>query len=228
MTPKQIAVSCPNPFCAAPASLGLCTRFASGFGLQLGQGGTRSARWDDTHCLVCGHFSSPYSGPDRQGSDLRSDANWLQAVDRALVQTVPSGLASFLAARDLGVHDLLAMRHAVQGLRDLDVLAATVPGFPQVGLLRVFAGMDLPDRFGVSHGEAESEPFARKVRVLGRLLGATSAEGSPRYCAGYEPPPSWYFYADDAFIGLLHLEPNRGYRGQLTIDDCLSRLLHTS
>jgi hypothetical protein len=128
----------------------------------------------------------------------------------------------------MGVYDLLAMRHAVRGLRELSAMVASAPNFPHVGVLRVQSEMELPEMFGVDHGEAESEPFARKVRVLGRLLGAPRAETSPRYCLRYESHPAWYFYSDDSFIGLLSLEPNRGYRGHVTIDGCLDRLLHAN
>jgi hypothetical protein len=228
MAQMQASIDCPNPCCAAPALLDLCVRFSNGFGLQVGQGQTRAARWDDTHCLVCGQFSSPYAGVERKGQDLRSDSEWLHAVEHGLVQARATGLSSFLALHDMGVYDLLAMRYAVQGLRDLQEMAAAAPTFPQVGRLRVQRTADLPEMFGISHGEAESDPFVRKVRVLGRLLGAQSAETSPRHCKGAEAHPAWYFYTDSAFIGLLHLEPNRGYRGHVTIDGCLDRLLHTS
>ena len=40
--------------------------------------------------------------------------------------------------------------------------------------------------------------------------------------------PAWFFYGDSSFIGMLCLEPNRTYRGTLTIDGCLDRLLHAS
>jgi hypothetical protein len=206
--------------------LALCTRFSHGFGLQLDAEGPRAARWDDVHCLVCGHFSSPYVQAREQGRDLSSDPAWLIAVDRALLQAKRGRLHSYLQKHDLSLVDLLAMRQAVQGLRDLQDLSASAPTFPQVGMLRVEAATPLPDVFGVAHGEAESEPFVRKVRVLGRLLGAVAAETSPRYCASTQPLLTWFFYSDSAFIGLLALSPNRSYRGSMTIDGCLDRLLH--
>jgi hypothetical protein len=226
MSPGQRSVDCPNPTCAAPAALALCTRFASGFGVRIGGAGLSPARWDDTHCLVCGHFSSPYSQTKQPGASLESDRDWLDAVDRALVLARSQHLSSFLAFHDMGVYDLLAMRHAVRGLRDLHEMSALAPTFPHVGLLRGSAGAPFPQVFGVAHGEAESEPFARKVRVLGRLLGANSAETSPRYCTGPEQGTAWYFYGESEFIGLLRLEHNRGYRGHVTIDGCLDRLLN--
>jgi hypothetical protein len=228
MPPNQFAIDCPNPACATPAALSLCTRFAQGFGLQLDASGTRSARWDDTHCLVCSHFSSPYASANHPGRDLRSDLDWLKAVERALAQSRAERLSAFLALHDMGVYDLLAMRHAVQGLRDLSEMVAAAPNFPHVGKLHFHHDVGLPELFGVDHGEAESEPFARKVRVLGRLIGAPSAETAPRHCLRQEPRPAWYFYSDDDFIGLLSLEPNRGYRGHVTIDGCLDRLLHAN
>jgi hypothetical protein len=228
MPPKQQAIDCPNPACAAPAALALCIRFAQGFGLQIDATGPHSARWDDIHCLVCGHFSSPYAEARQEGRDLRADADWLAAVDRALVLAKRGRLVAYLEAHELGLFDLLAMRQAVQRLRALSAMAPAQQAFPHVGLLRVDADMALPDIFGVAHGEAESEPFARKVRVLGRLLGAEAAETAPRHCASSEPSPSWFFYHDAAFIGLLRLESNRSYRGTLTIDGCLDRLLHAS
>ncbi len=187
-----------------------------------------ASRWDDTHCLVCGHFSSPYTGIERLGRDLNSDSAWLSAVDRALHQARKAGLGVFLAMHDLDSHDLLAMRRATQGLRTLRDMLESVPSFPQVGLLRVQIDADVPGVFGVAHGEAESEPFARKVRVLGRLLGAQSAESAPRHCAGVEAHLSWYFYDRDTFMGLLSVDRNRGYRGSETIDGCLDRLLHAN
>lgn len=226
MSPTQQAIDCPNPFCAAPAALGLCTRFRHGFGLQIGADGPRSARWDDTHCLVCGHFSTPYANARQDGRDLRTDATWLAAVDRALRQAKRGRLTAYLEEHELGVFDLLAMRQAVQRLRDLSDMLPMHSMFPHVGLLRVHAEAELPDIFGVAHGEAESEPFARKVQVLGRLLGADTAQTSPRHCTSSEPNPAWFFYCDRSFIGLLCLEPNRSYRGTLTIDGCLDRLLH--
>jgi hypothetical protein len=228
MPPRQEAIDCPNSACAVPAALELCIRFAHGFGVQIEASGPRSARWDDVHCLVCGHFSSPYASAHQDGRDLRSDSAWLAAVDRALRQAKRSRLSEYLEEHDLGITDLLAMRHGVQGLRFLEHMAASGPSFPQVGLLRVPAEMELPDMFGVSHGEAESEPFARKVRVLGRLLGAEAAETAPRHCTRHDAQPAWFFYGSDSFIGLLCLEPNRSYRGTLTIDGCLDRLLHAS
>jgi hypothetical protein len=228
MRPKQSAIDCPNPACATPAVLGLCTRFSQGFGLQLGVRGTSPARWDDTHCLVCGHFSSPYAAAHNPGRDLREDREWLAAVERALSQTRAERLSTYLAIHEMGIYDLLAMRNAVQGLRELSAMAASAPKFPHVGVLRVQCDTELPDVFGIDHGEAESEPFARKVRVLGRLLGAGSAETSPRHCMRQGSPPAWYFYSDRSFIGLLDLEPNRGYRGHITIDGCLERLLHSN
>lgn len=228
MSSVQQGIDCPNLACATPAALGLCTRFAVGLGLQIGRDGTESGRWDDTHCLVCGLFSSPYAQTSHPGRDLRSPVAWLSAVDRALVTAKRGRLDAYLEANELGIADLLAMRQAV---RRLQVFAAYGPsdhGFPHIGLLRVGAAADVPDTFGVAHGEAESEGFARKVQVLGRLLGARSTETSPRLCAPSEPHFGWYFYRDEDFIGLLTLAPNRGYRGTMTIDGCLNRLLHAS
>jgi hypothetical protein len=226
MSSKQVAIDCPNSRCAVPTALALCTRFSSGFGLQLSEGRMEASRWDDTHCLICGLFSSPYTGIERPGRDLTVDSTWLAAVDHALQQVRRSGLAVFLAMHDLDSHDLLAMRRATQGLRVLHDMMASTPSFPQVGVLRVQSDADLPDVFGVAHGEVESEPFARKVRVLGRLLGAQSAEQAPRHCAGSAAHPSWYFYDQDTFMGLLRVDRNRGYHGHATIDACLDRLLH--
>lgn len=228
MSPKQQPIDCPNPTCSTPATLGLCIRFANGFGLQLDADGVHAGRWDDIHCLVCGHYSSPYASGRHEGRDLHADADWLSALDHALVQAKRGRLLSYVREQHLGFADLLAMRQAVQGLRSLAAMASAGPSFPQVGVLRVQAEMQVPDTFGVAHGEAESEPFARKVRVLGRLLGARSAEPTPRYCTGSTPQPAWFFYNEAAFIGLLCLEPNRTYRGTLTIDGCLDRLLHAS
>jgi hypothetical protein len=194
--------------------------------MRIGHAGVSPARWDDTHCLICGHFSSPYAKTKEPGVNLASDREWLEAVERALALARSEHLSSFLALHEMGVYDLLAMRHAVQGLRDLSEMSALAPGFPQVGLLRGSTDVAFPAIFGVAHGEAESEPFARKVRVLGRLLGARSAETTPRYCKGTQQGPAWYFYGESEFIGLLRLEPNRGYRGHITIDGCLDRLLH--
>jgi len=222
----QQYVDCPNPACAAPAMLELCTRFTQGFGLQLDAQGPSCVRWDDTHCLICGHFSSPYAKRRQGGHDLYDDADWLAAVDRALLQTKRERLPAYLEAQELGMLDILAMRHAVGQLRILSDMDTVQPRFPQVALLRADVAMALPDAFGVAHGEAESEPFARKVRVLGRLLGADASETAPRHCTPSTSHPSWFFYHDAAFIGLLCLEPNRTYRGTLTIDGCLNRLLH--
>jgi hypothetical protein len=177
---------------------------------------------------VCGHYSSPYASNDREGRDLRADADWLTALDRALIYAKRGRLLGYIREHSLGFADLLAMRHAVQGLRSLEAMAGALPAFPHVGVLRVQAGMEVPDQFGVAHGEAESEPFARKVQVLGRLLGAQSAESAPRHIRGATPQPAWFFYNDADFIGLLCLQPNRSYRGTLTIDGCLNRLLHAS
>jgi hypothetical protein len=226
MSPREQAIDCPNPNCAAPAALALCTRFSHGFGLQLDADGPKAVRWDDVHCLVCGHFSSPYVQAREPGRDLSSDPAWLIAVDRALLQAKRGRLHSYLQEHDLSLTDLLAMRQAVQGLRHLLDLAAAAPPFPQVGMLRIAASTPLPEMFGVAHGEAESEPFVRKVRLLGRLLGAVAAETSPRHCTSSQPLPTWFFYSDAAFIGLLALSPNRSYRGTMTIDGCLERLLH--
>ncbi len=184
-----------------------------------------ASRWDDTHCLVCGHFTSPYTGIERTGRDLTADHAWLLAVDRALRQARRGDLAVFLAMHDLDSRDLLAMRRACTGLRLLHEMLASTPSFPQIGLLRVQTDADLPEVFGVAHGEAESEPFARKVCVLGRLLGAQSAEPAPRHCSASEAHPSWYFYDRDTFMGLLTVDRNRGYHGSETIDACLDRLL---
>jgi hypothetical protein len=202
-------------------------RFANGFGIQIGADGAHGARWDDVHCLVCGHFSSPYASARRQGEDLGADSRWLKALARALRQCGQGTLSAYLIEKELGLVDLLAMRRGVLGLRVLEGMSAA-PGFPQVGLLRAHADLELPERFGVAHGEAESEPFARKVRVLGRLLGAEEAATAPRHCTPSDPQPGWFFYHQDAFVGLLRLEPNRSYRGTLTIDGCLNRLLHAS
>lgn len=225
MPPTQQAIDCPNPSCATPAALDLCARFTRGFGLQIDATGPHSARWDDVHCLVCGHFSTPYASAHHEGRDLRGDDAWLVAVDRALRQARGRRLIQYLVENQLGVRDLLAMRQAVQRLRALDAAMSEQRLFPHVGLLRIAAEAELPDMFGVAHGEAESEPFARKVQVLGRLLGADVAETAPRHCARNEPHPSWFFYQQEMFIGLLCLEPNRTYRGTMTIDGCLSRLL---
>ena len=225
MPSVQQFIDCPNPACATPAALELCVRFAVGLGLQIGREGTRSARWDDTHCLVCGLFSSPYARTGQAGRDLRDSVAWLAALDRALATAKRGRLAAYLKDRQLGIADLLAMRQAVVRLHSLAAYQAGEHAFPHIGLLRVQAA-DLPDTFGVAHGEAESEGFARKVQVLGRLLGAQSAETAPRHCAQGEPHISWFFYGDEEFIGLLTLEPNRGYRGTMTIDGCLNRLLH--
>ncbi len=226
MSSRQELIDCPNPACATPAALALCMRFAQGFGLQLAVGGAKAARWDDIHCLVCGHFSSPYAEARQEGRDLRLDRDWLVAVDRALTQAKRGRLYQYLETHELGLMDLLAMRRAVQGLRSLTAMTAAGPTFPHVGLLRVRADADLPDTFGIAHGEVESEPFARKVRVLGRLLGAATAETAPRHCTTTGSQPAWFFYSDESFIGLLYLSPNRSYRGTLTIDGCLDRLLH--
>lgn len=228
MSPRQQPIDCPNDACATPAALGLCIRFAHGFGIQFGAEGAQAARWDDIHCLVCGHFSSPYASARQQGADLRADSRWLAALGHALRQCGQGTLSTYLMEHELGLADLLAMRRGVLGVRFLEGLSAAAPGFPQVGLLRARADMDLPEQFGVAHGEAESEPFARKVRVLGRLLGAEEAITMPRHCAPSDPQPGWFFYHEQAFIGLLRLEPNRSYRGTLTIDGCLDRLLHAS
>ena len=228
MPQVQQPIDCPNSACAVPAALELCIRFTHGFALQLGATGAQSARWDDTHCLVCGHFSSPYAAARQEGRDLRDNAAWLKAVDRALLQAKRGRLVEYLRAHEMGLADLLAMRHAVQGLRDLQAMASVAPTFPQVGLLRFPASLELPDTFGVAHGEGESEPFARKVHVLGRLVGAADAETAPRHVTRSEPGPAWFFYNQDSFVGLLCLEPNRSYRGTLTIDGCLDRLLHAS
>ncbi|HWE64232.1 MAG TPA: hypothetical protein VHB98_21175 [Chloroflexota bacterium] len=225
MPPMQQAIDCPNLSCATPAALALCIRFAHGFGLQIDATGPHSARWDDIHCLVCGHFSTPYASARQEGRSLLADDTWLVAIDRALRQTKRGRLIDYLTANELDLHDLLAMRQAVQRLSALTELLPTQRRFPHVGLLHVAAEAEVPDMFGVEHGEAESEPFARKVQVLGRLLGADAAETTPRHCTCNEPHPSWFFYHRDAFIGLLCLEPNRSYRGTLTIDGCLSRLL---
>jgi hypothetical protein len=225
MSSREVATDCPNPNCATPAALGMCVRFSTGFGLQVSGGHMEASRWDDTHCLVCGQFSSPYTGIERPGRDLTSDPAWLLAVDRALLQTRRGGLAIFLALHELDSQDLLAMRRAGQGLRMLQDLLATTPSFPQVGLLRVQTAADVPAIFGVAHGEAESEPFASKVRVLGRLLGAQSAESMPRHCSASDTHPTWYFYTRDAFVGLLSVDRNRDYHGSETIDVCLDRLL---
>jgi hypothetical protein len=225
MSATQSARDCPSSRCAAPAVLGLCTCFAHGFGLRVSGGGVGAARWDDTHCLICGHFSSPYAGVERLGSDLRDDTAWLQAVEHALAQARLGSLAGFLARQEIGRPDLLAMRRGVRGLRELRQMTAR-PEFPQIGRLSVGAAMNMPPVFGLAHGEAESEPFARKVRVLARLLGAGSAETAPRHCRAGEGRPAWYFYGGESFVGLLSLEPNRDYRGKLTIDGCLDRLLH--
>ncbi len=228
MSPKQQPVDCPNPNCSTPAALGLCIRFANGFGLQLDAGGAHAGRWDDIHCLVCGHYSSPYASGDRAGRDLHVDAVWLNALDRALIHAKRGRLLGYLREHSLGFADLLAMRHAVQGLRSLAAMASAAPSFPHVGVLRADTGMQVPEQFGVAHGEAESEPFGRKVQVLGRLLGAQSAEPTPRHCSGATPKPTWFFYNEAEFIGLLCLQPNRSYRGTMTIDGCLDRLLHAS
>lgn len=228
MPATQQAIDCPNRHCATPAALALSTRFALGFAVQIDATGPHSARWDDIHCLVCGHFSTPYATARQEGRDLQADDAWLMAVDRALRQAKRGRLLDYLAANDLGLLDLLAMRRATQRLRALADLAPEQRLFPHVGVLRVAADAELPDMFGVAHGEAESEPFARKVQVLGRLLGADVAETTPRHCASSEPYPTWCFYQHDAFIGLLCLGPNRSYRGTLTIDGCLNRLLHAS
>lgn len=225
MPPTQHAIDCPNPHCSAPAALGLCTRFARGFGLEIDASGPHSARWDDVHCLVCGHFSTPYASARQDGRDLRADDAWLAAVDRALRLAKRGRLAPYLEANQLGIVDLFAMRRAVQRLRTFAALAPQERAFPHIGLLRVAAGAQLPEMFGVAHGEAESEPFERKVHVLGRLLGADTAETSPRLCASSEPRRTWYFYRSAALIGMLALAPNRSYRGTLTIDGCLTRLL---
>lgn len=225
MSPQEQAIDCPNPCCAVPAAVALCARFSHGFGLQLDATGLRAARWDDIHCLVCGHFSSPYAQARQPGRDLSGDAEWLVAVDRALLHAKRGRLSAYLRQHELSVFDLVAMRHAVQGLRNLNDMAAAAPSFPQVGMLRVQAALLLPEMFGVAHGEAESEPFARKVRVLGRLLGAVAAETAPRHCASTQQDLTWFFYSDAAFIGLLALAPNRDYRGTMTIDGCLDRLL---
>ena len=226
MPPVQQPIDCPNPACAAPAALNLCARFARASGLQLGPDGPSSARWDDTHCLVCGHFSSPYAENRNDGIAFATDAAWLAGVDRALLQAARGRLHTYLEAQQLGLADLLAMRRGVGRLRALRELTASQPGFPQVGLLRGQPHAVVPERFGVAHGEAESEPFARKVLVLGRLLGGDAAEQAPRHCLPGLPHTGWYFYDGDAFIGLLHVQPNRDYRGTLTIDGCLDRLLH--
>lgn len=226
MPPVQQLIDCPNPACATPAALGLCTRFAVGLGLQLGRDGARSARWDDTHCLVCGLFSSPYTQTSRPGRDLRDTVAWLAALDRALATAKRGRLLAYLEDNELGIADLLAMRQAVRRLHILALYQVADHAFPHIGLLRVQAVTDVPDTFGVAHGEAESEGFARKVQVLGRLLGARSAETAPRHCTPGEPHFGWFFYGDEEFIGLLTLEPNRGYRGTMTIDGCLNRLLH--
>jgi hypothetical protein len=222
----QHSLDCPNPRCATPAALALCIRFARGFGLQLTPSGPQSVRWDDIHCLVCGHFSSPYATAHQEGRDLTDDANWLAAVDRALRQAKRGRLPQYLIEHELGVFDLLSMRRGVQRLAALSRVAAEGRTFPQVGLLRVAADAEVPEIFGLEHGEAESAPFARKVQVLGRLLGADATESVPRHCAYPDPHPAWFFYHDAAFVGLLHLEPNRSYRGTMTIDGCLQRLLH--
>lgn len=225
----QQAIDCPNSTCATPAALALCTRFTYAFGMQIDPEGARSARWDDVHCLVCGHFSSPYaSGARQDGRDVSDDATWLGSVDRALRQAKRGRLPGYLEQHELGLADLLAMRKSVQRLAVLECAAAEGHAFPHVGVLRVSTEAELPDIFGVAHGEAESEPFARKVHVLGRLLGADTAETEPRHCAFPESHSSWFFYHDDSFVGLLCLEPNRSYRGNLTIDGCLQRLLRAS
>lgn len=226
MTPHLQAIDCPNDACAVPASLGLCMRFANGFGIQIEADGAHGARWDDVHCLVCGYFSSPYAGVHREGDDLRANSAWLTALARALRLSGHGALSEYLMEQGLGLTDLLAMRRCVLGLRALAEMSAAVPGFPQVALLRVHADLELPDIFGVAHGEAESEPFARKVRVLGRLVGAETAETTPRHCAAGDGKPGWFFYHETEFVGLLRVEPNRAYRGTLTIDGCLDRLLH--
>jgi hypothetical protein len=202
-------------------------RFANGFGIQIEADGAHGARWDDIHCLVCGHFSSPYAEARREGSDLRPNGVWLAALSRALRQSGQGALSTYLMEHGLGLADLLAMRRRVLGLRALAAMSAAMPGFPQVGLLRIPTDPDVPDIFGVAHGEAESEPFARKVRVLGRLLGAEAAETAPRHCAASDTTSGWFFYHEAEFVGLLRVEPNRAYRGTLTIDGCLDRLLHT-
>ena len=226
MPAVQHFIDCPNPACATPAALRLCTRFAVGLGLQIGRDGARSTRWDDTHCLVCGLFSSPYTQTSRPGRELRAAVSWLAALDRALTTAKRGRLAPYLEDNELGIADLLAMRQAVQRLHALTSYQAGDHAFPHVGLLRVPAATDVPDTFGVAHGEAESAGFARKVQVLGRLLGAQSAETAPRHCAPGDSHFGWFFYGDDDFIGLLTLVPNRGYRGTMTIDGCLNRLLH--
>ena len=225
MSSSQVTIDCPNPKCAAPAALALCTRFSTGFGLQVSGARMETSRWDDTHCLVCGYFSSPYTGIDRPGRDLASDPVWLAAVDRALGQARRTGLSPFLAMHDLDSRDLLAMRRASQGLRMLREMLAATPSFPQVGVLHVQTDADVPEVFGLEHGEAESVPFARKVRVLGRLLGAQSTEPTPRHCMTSEGHPTWYFYDRETFMGLLSVDRNRGYHGSDTIDGCLDRLL---
>ncbi|HVC79083.1 MAG TPA: hypothetical protein VNL35_01085 [Chloroflexota bacterium] len=225
MSPRQQPIDCPNDACATPAALGLTACFTNGFGIQIEADGAHTARWDDVHCLVCGHFSTPYAGTRRKGDDLGPDSRWLAALGRTLRQCGHGALSEYLMEKGLGLADLLAMRHRVLGLRSLADMSAMAPGFPQVGLLRVHADLEVPEMFGVAHGEAESEPFARKVRVLGRLLGADEAETSPRHCAPSDPQPGWFFYHTDSFVGLLRLEPNRTYRGTLTIDGCLGRLL---
>ena len=227
MSRRQQLIDCPNDACATPAALGLTSCFTHGFGIQLDADGAHAARWDDIHCLVCGHFSTPYASARREGADLGADSRWLAALDRALRQSGLGALSEYLMEKGLGLADLLAMRHRVLGLRSLAEMSAMTPGFPQVGLLRVHADLEVPEMFGVAHGEAESEPFARKVRVLGRLLGAEAAETAPRYCATGDTKSGWFFYHDAEFVGLLRVEPNRAYRGTLTIDGCLDRLLHT-
>ncbi|HVA92025.1 MAG TPA: hypothetical protein VNL71_19535 [Chloroflexota bacterium] len=228
MSRRQQLIDCPNDACATPAALGLTSCFTHGFGIQLDADGAHAARWDDIHCLVCGHFSTPYASARREGADLGADSRWLAALDRALRQSGLGALSEYLMEKGLGLPDLLAMRHGVLGLRSLADMSAAAPGFPQVGLLRVRAELGMPEMFGVAHGEGESEPFARKVRVLGRLLGAEEAETAPRHCAPSDSQPGWFFYHTDSFVGLLRLEPNRTYRGTLTIDGCLGRLLRAS
>jgi len=228
MSTTQQATDCPNPGCAAPAALGLCTRFTQGFGLQIDAGGSRSGRWDDVHCLVCGHFSTPYAQARHDGKDLLAGEAWLAAVDRALRQAKRGRLLGYLEAERLSMADLLSMRQAVQRLRALHDMAPRRPAFPEVALLRVGIRTAVPEMFGVAHGEGESEPFDRKVRVLGRLLGADAAEAQPRHVRRVAAQAGWFFYQGDAFIGLLALGPNRSYRGTLTIDGCLDRLLHAS
>ena len=228
MPTMQQATDCPNPCCATPAALGLCTHFSQGLGLQINAGGSISGRWDDVHCLVCGHFSTPYAQARHEGKDLLTGDAWLAALDRALRQAKRGRLLEYLGAERLNMADLLSMRQAVQRLRALHDLAPHRPAFPEVALLRVGVREAVPEMFGVAHGEGESEPFDRKVRVLGRLFGADAAEAQPRHVSRVATQTGWFFYQGDAFIGLLALGPNRSYRGTLTIDGCLDRLLHAS